>query len=290
MIFTTNRHGFANFELYLVDVDARSTPVRVTYSAGFDGLPAFTPDGNHFVWTSNRTASNQSQLFLARWNHEQARRLLGLTDAPTIAPDDTAQAVEAAETASRQTTAQFSPVDLMRHVDYLCRPELEGRLTGTRGERLATAYVAAYLDYLGLQPAGDEGTFFQNFPFTSGVSLGEHNRLVWGDRQYEIQQDWIPVSFSQTGQVPAAAIVFAGYGITAPAEDSLPGYDSFAHLDVRDKWILALRFMPEDVSPQRRQHLSRYSSLRYKAMVARDKGARGLILVNGAPMLRRDTR
>ena len=32
LIFTTNRHGFANFELYLVDVDAKAPPVRVTHT------------------------------------------------------------------------------------------------------------------------------------------------------------------------------------------------------------------------------------------------------------------
>ncbi|MCL4201962.1 MAG: M28 family peptidase [Pirellulaceae bacterium] len=281
LIFTTNRHGFANFELYLVDAAAKSTPVRVTYTQGFDGLPAFSPDGKQLTWTSNRTASKQSQLFLASWNHEEARRLLGLGPAGAATADAAKDAVEAAQIASRQTTAQFSPVDIMRHVDYLCRPELEGRLTGTQGEQMATAYVAAYLDYLGLQPAGDDGTFFQSFPFTSGVALGDKNQLHAADRQYKLQTDWIPVSFSQTGDIEAGPVVFAGYGIVAPAEEAMPQYDSFVHLDVQDKWVLAYRFLPEQVAPERRQHLSRYASLRYKAMVARDKGARGLILVNG---------
>ncbi len=48
----------------------------------------------------------------------------------------------------------------MRHVDYLDPPELGGRLTGTEGERRATAYVAAYLESLGLEPAGRERIVF----------------------------------------------------------------------------------------------------------------------------------
>ena len=47
----------------------------------------------------------------------------------------------------------------MRHVDFLTRTNLGGRLTGTEGERRATAYVAAYLESLGFEPAGEEGTF-----------------------------------------------------------------------------------------------------------------------------------
>ena len=43
--------------------------------------------------------------------------------------------------------------------------------------------------------------------------------------------------------------------------------------------------MPEDISPERRQHLARHSSLRFKAMLARDKEAHGLILVSGPNVL-----
>jgi len=281
LIFTTNRHGFANFELYLVDVDGKSTPVRVTHTKGFDGLPAFTPDGRSLAWTTNRTASKRSQIFMADWNHEQALKSLGL--GTTQADDGTtvAEALRAASTSSQHTTADFSPQDIMRHVDYLCRPVLEGRLTGTKGEQLATAYVAAYLDHIGLEPAGDEGSWFQEFAFTSGVALGEKNQLRWGNRQYEMGKQWTPVSFSATGDAQVAPVVFAGYGIVAPDEGEQDGYDSFVHLDISDKWVLVFRYMPDQISAERRQQLARYSSLRYKAMLARDKGARGLILVSG---------
>lgn len=278
LIFTTNRHGFANFELYLVDTDGKSMPVRVTYTKGFDGLPVFTPDGQRIAWTTNRTSGGQSQIFLADWNHERAMQLLGLEEE---GDEDSESAVTAAHESSEKTSAGFSDVDIMRHVDYLCRPELEGRLTGTPGERMATAYVAAYLDSLGLIPAGDNGEWFQPFDFTAGVDLGTENRLTRGETEYELQTDWIPVPFSKTGLAESAEVVFAGYGIAAPAEEEEEEYDSFVHLDVQDKWILVFRYMPEDISAERRQQLSRFTSLRYKAMVARDKGARGLIVVSG---------
>ncbi len=51
VVFTTNRHGFGNFELYLVDAQGASDPVRVTGSDGFDGLPVFSPDGSRLAWT-----------------------------------------------------------------------------------------------------------------------------------------------------------------------------------------------------------------------------------------------
>ena len=276
LIFTTNKHGFANFELYLVDVEGKSTPVRVTHTKGFDGLPVFTPGGDQLAWTSNRGSQGQSQIYLAAWNHRRARELLGLTGAAS-----TDQAKAAGIAARKETDADFKPQDIMRHVDYLCRKELSGRLTGTVGEKQATAYVAAYLDSLGIKPAGDDGGWYQEFPFTSGVDLGPDNSLAAGRVTYELNEDWRPLSFSGTGGFPAAPVVFAGYGMHATASDEHEEYDSYVHLDVKDKWVVVLRYLPEEISQERRQHLSRASQLRFKASVARDRGARGLVIVSG---------
>jgi Tol biopolymer transport system component len=309
LIFTTNRHGFANFELYLIDVEGNSTPVRVTYSKGFDGLPAFAPDGKQLAWTSNRAASGQSQLFLADWNHQRACELLGLHPEPAlfrhsraggnpatatkpragsnqvaVNKEDAHSASDAesfAERAHKLSVPEFKAEDIRRHVEYLCRDELEGRFTGSRGERLATAYVAAYMEKLGVAPAGDDGGWFQKFEFTSGVALGPGNDLVAGGKSYQADKDWRPLSFSGTGQFKAAPLVFAGYGIVAEADKTHEEYDSYAHLDVKDKWVVVFRYLPEKVSPEKRQFLNRPSQLRFKTTFARERGARGFIVVTG---------
>jgi Tol biopolymer transport system component len=302
LIFTTNRHGFANFELYLVDVTGRSAPVRVTYTKGFDGLPAFTPDGKQLAWTSNRTSSNQSQIFLASWNHNGARELLGLDKSvsdsearladsePGAAVDDgqsLGSAAAIAESTHKLAVPEYAAADIGRHVKYLCRDELQGRFTGSRGEQLATAYVAAYMDRLGLEPAGDDGGWFQEFEFTSGVALGSANELAASDKSYSIDKDWRPLSFSGNGEFESAPLVFAGYGIVADAApphsppQSGEGYDSYVHLDVKDKWVLVFRFLPEKISAEKRQQLNRPSQLRFKTSFARERGARGLIVVTG---------
>lgn len=280
LIFTTNRHGFANFELYIVDREGKRDPVRVTHSAGFDGLPVFTPDGEQLSWTANRTVNNKGQIFIAEWNHRKAMELLGLKSAGGKTPSRV-MPQESTVGRSPGVRADFSPADAVRHVEYLCRPQLKGRLTGTRGEKLATNYVALYLETLGLQPAGDDDTWFQEFEFTSGVSAGENNKLFAGDAELKLDQDWRPLVFSKTGDFEATDAVFAGYGIQAPAKNGFEEYDSFVHLDVRDKWVICFRFMPEDIAPELRQHLNNFSSLRYKAMKVRDMGARGLIIVSG---------
>ena len=75
-IFTSNKLGFENFELFLVDANGEHEPVRVTFTPGFDGLPVFSPDGKKLCWTSGRTSDGKSQLFLADWNDAAARAAL----------------------------------------------------------------------------------------------------------------------------------------------------------------------------------------------------------------------
>jgi hypothetical protein len=70
-----------------------------------------------------------------------------------------------------------------------------------------------------------------------------------------------------------SSVVFTGYGIVAPATGQFPAYDAYANLDVTDKWVLMLRYMPENITPEHRQHLAAYASLSYKTMLARDHGA-----------------
>ena len=159
VIFTTNRHGFSNFELYVVRADGKGEPVRVTHTNGFDGLPVFLPDGQRISWTSTRTKAKRSQIFMGDWNDVEVRKRLGLENDSS----DRTAGVAAAEL----STPEFSPIDVMRHVDYLARPELGGRLTGTEGERRATAYVAAYLESLGFEPAGENGSFYHCLLYTS---------------------------------------------------------------------------------------------------------------------------
>jgi len=79
-IFSSNKLGFQNFELFIVDAEGTKEPVRVTYSEGFDGLPVPSPDGRQLAWTSSRAGGSAGQIFLGQWNHEKA--LEALSKAP----------------------------------------------------------------------------------------------------------------------------------------------------------------------------------------------------------------
>ncbi|MFQ5510861.1 MAG: M28 family peptidase [Candidatus Krumholzibacteriia bacterium] len=274
IIFTTNKLGFSNFELYMVDARGAREPVRVTWTDGFDGLPVFSPDGKRVSWTSNRTATGESQLYVADWDHETAMDALGLERSP--AP---AQATRAGG-----PSPALAAVDMRSDVEYLASDELEGRLTGSKGTRLAAAYIVERFKELDLEPLGDDGGYLQEFPFTSGVKvIPGGNRLAVSTggtkTSFELDRDFRPLAFSSNETVEGE-VVFAGYGLSVPGEGK-GGYDSYAGLDVKDKIVLVLRYVPEDVDMERRQELNHYSGLRYKAMLARERGARALLVVSG---------
>ncbi len=276
VIFATSVHGFANFELYLVDSAGEKEPVRVTSHERFDSLPVFSPDGQTLVWSSSRTAEGRPQLFTANWSDEAARELLGLGEDVAV-PAGEAPALP-------ESVAAISPDDVRLHVEALASEAMEGRLTGSPGEKLATEYVASAFQRLGLEPAGDDGSYFQPFDFTAGVSLGDGNRLDISGVQAtpELDRDWRPLGLSKEGDIEAANVVFAGYGLVAPkGDDNQSEYDSFGDLDVHGKWVMILRGLPEQIGAERRQHLHRYGDLGYKAAVARERGAVGLIVVSG---------
>jgi len=84
IIFASNKLGFENFEVYMIDSAGTREPVRVTYSDGFDGLPVPSPDGRQLAWTSARSGGQAGQLFLAEWNHQSA--LAAIKAAPPRKP------------------------------------------------------------------------------------------------------------------------------------------------------------------------------------------------------------
>ncbi|MGB0507078.1 MAG: M20/M25/M40 family metallo-hydrolase [Pikeienuella sp.] len=270
LIFSTNLNGFANFELYLVDAAGERVPVRVSDRAGFDGLPNFTPDGAQISWTSNATPLKQSQIFVGDWDHAAALALL-----------EASPKREGAAGPVDETSPKITVDDLKRHVYALADDAMEGRLTGTPGEQLATQYVADAFAGLGLKPAGDNG-WFQEFEFTSGVALGDDNALsisVDGEaRALELNTDWRPLAFSRVGEAEKAAAIFAGYGIDAPAEGEQAALDSFADLDLTGKWAVIWRGMPEAADEDRQTYLLRFADMRYKAAAAKARGAVGVIL------------
>jgi len=281
IIFASNKLGFSNFELYLVDTEGKHEPVRVTYTDGFDSLPVFSPDGHKLSWISGRTADHKSQIFIADWNDAAARA--ALKQAPLRMTASTSPAAAPPAAATLPTTAAITAQDLHTHVAFLANDALQGRMTGSPGAAQAAQYIADQLKAAGLRPLNAAG-FMQPFEFSAGVKvIPDQNRLsvtaAGASKEFRVEQDFRPLSFSATGNAEGE-VVFAGYGLSVPGKEN-EGYDSYAGLDVKDKIVLVLRYVPENVSPQRRAELNRYAGLRYKATIARNHGAKALLVATG---------
>ena len=181
------------------------------------------------------------------------------------------------------------------HVEFLASDRLEGREAGSQGERLAAEYITAQLTRIGARPLPGRADLFMPFDFTAG-SRDAGSRLTINDdgsrrpsglrttepsglREFADRTQVQALSFSDDAEV-TGPVVFAGYGLVVPESQNF-AYDSYATLDVKDKIVVVLRYFPEDADQQTRAVLARYADLRYKAMAARQRGARALLVVTG---------
>jgi hypothetical protein len=113
--------------------------------------------------------------------------------------------------------SEFNPVDYLAHIKFLASPELKGRRTGSPELEKAAEYIASQFRAAGLKPIA--GSYQQEFDVTARIGLGPDNRLSIseGAKRLELKEgvDFAPLNLSTNGSANGA-IVFAGYGITAP--------------------------------------------------------------------------
>jgi hypothetical protein len=177
----------------------------------------------------------------------------------------------AAMTSVLCTTTAADVGELRRYVTTLASERFGGRLTGTDGERLAREFLVTELKRIGAKPLPGQKDYALPFEFAAGArDIGTTVSVAGKARA---------LSFSESGEV-TAPVVFAGYGIVVPDSQDF-GYDSYATLDVKDKVVVVLRYFPEDADQKTRAILSRYSDLRYKAMAARQHGAKAMLVITG---------
>src|SRR5688572_666403 len=178
----------------------------------------------------------------------------------------------------RTQSAATSPV--RAHVEFLASDKLEGREAGSQGERLAAEYLTRQLTRIGARPLPGRADMFMSFEFTAGSrDGGSRVTLTNSNRAFSSPADVQALSFSDDADL-TGSVVFAGYGLVVPESQNF-GYDSYATIDVKDKIVVVLRYFPEDTDEKTRAILARYSDLRYKAMAARQRGARALLVVTG---------
>ena len=179
---------------------------------------------------------------------------------------------------SAQSPAPAVAPKTRSYVETLASERFAGREAGSTGERQAGDYIAAQLARLGARPLPGRPDVFLSFDFTAGSRDGG-SQLMIGNQRFAAPDDVVALSFSDDSSV-SAPVVFAGYGIVVPEAQNF-GYDSYATLDVKDKAVVVLRYFPEDADKETKSILARYSDLRYKALAARQRGAKALLVVTG---------
>jgi Zn-dependent M28 family amino/carboxypeptidase len=170
---------------------------------------------------------------------------------------------------------QVRPEALKAHMSFLASDLLEGRRTGTRGYDLAAAYVASRFEAAGIAP-GAAGRYFQPVPLREGVVEQAKSEMVvrlgGEERRLAVGEDFLPAPGLALEQAELdAPVVYVGYGVTAPER----GYDDYAGLDVRGKFVVMAGGAPPNFPTDERAH---YSSRRNKRQNAVAHGAAGLLM------------
>src|SRR5438876_498994 len=90
------------------------------------------------------------------------------------------------------TTADITVRDVMTRTYIIADDSMEGRDTGRRGGLRSATYIASELKRLGVEPAGDNGTYFQAIPWISRAP-DTNAVLRAGDASFKVNTDFVVI-------------------------------------------------------------------------------------------------
>jgi hypothetical protein len=187
-----------------------------------------------------------------------------------------------AETVARkqkQEQPYFSPEMLLGHIYYLASDELGGRDPGTPGIERAANYIADHFAAAGVEPAGEEGTYFQAVQVHSRFPVDATGELAMTGVDIDppiLEVDYVPFPWSSAGAF-AGEVAFVGYGLVSEER----GYDDYAGIEVEGKVVLMLRREPPSWSGGGRYtDLARFDN---KVHEAQSRGAVAVLIANQEP-------
>jgi aminopeptidase YwaD len=204
-----------------------------------------------------------------------------------------------------QQPGQPSVNRLQQIISYLASDALEGRRTGTPGANDAAHYIAGEFSLLGLRPAiqmagaartrGEiRARYLQPFPYVSKVELGSKNALTITTaavsdlpngilkQTLRVGEDWMPLGFSTNGTIESDALIFAGYGISAPELK----YDDYAGGNAKGRVAIIFAGTPDGDNPH--GQFQQAGQTRFKVAAARAAGARALVIISNENNLNDD--
>jgi hypothetical protein len=188
----------------------------------------------------------------------------------------------------QSAVAKIEARNIAAHINKLASDEFGGRGPGTRGETLTIEYLAAQFAQAGLKPGNSDGTYFQKVPLV-GVASVPAIEVHAGDQKLVLKflDEFVHdrVRLTTHASAKSAGIVFAGYGIVAPAY----GWDDYKNVDVRNKLVIVLNGEPSRPAPDDAKQLDPaffkgetrtwHSTRESKFDLAAAKGAAGILVV-----------
>lgn len=187
-------------------------------------------------------------------------------------------AVLAAAVCAQHSPDPIRPEMLRPHLRFLSSDEMQGRETAQPGQRIAALYIASVFERLGLEAAGDSGSYVQRFRLYQ-VKTGRRHFAMSdpaGERLFSgaSQDHYFMIDGSDT---VAAGLVFCGYGIDDKKEF---GYSDYEGVDVRKKAVLVLAGSPGHKKGPSKWDNSFGTPSLSKIRAARTAGAAALLVVN----------
>jgi Zn-dependent M28 family amino/carboxypeptidase len=169
---------------------------------------------------------------------------------------------------------------LTAHLRMLSHDLMEGRAPSTRGGTLAAEYIATQMGVIGLEPGGDNGTYFQQVPIVESV-VDRGFMLSVPGASYRYFDDVIATSGTEQARVQVQGeVVFVGHGIVAPEQQ----WNDYSGADVKGKWVLIMVNDPPAPADEPTLFggpaLTYYGRWTYKYEEAARQGAAGAILIH----------
>ncbi len=136
--------------------------------------------------------------------------------------------------------------DIKSHIAYLADDKLKGRLPGTEGFQMAADYVMKEYRALGIEPAGEDGTYLQRVRLRKSVAGQDASMALTNSdgtkEELVLDKDFSVYPNLEEDRVAVQApLVFAGYGISAPELN----YNDYANIDAKGKIAVIFRGAPE---------------------------------------------
>lgn len=151
--------------------------------------------------------------------------------------------------AATAPAAKFGNVDaitarqLKDHLTFIASDELEGRDTPSRGLDIAAMYIAKHLASWGIEPGGDEGSYFQKFPLKRSKIDAQNMRLDLNGQQFTYGEDYF--SSLIQANVPASNLVYVSHGWVIKSKN----INAYQGVDVKDKIVIVANSLPKGVTP-----------------------------------------